>query len=116
MFEQIANGIDDRLFALTRFKGLLYDDIISFEKLSAKMKTAIASISEDDEKLLSVKLIKQVFAKIDFLSSSVLELLDAKKKVEEDKLLKAKAERDKRINDLAKPIEELNDLLEIVSK
>lgn len=85
------------MFALTRFKGLINDDIIAIQALSKRIKVNIEKMDEVDTVLVSAKLMKRVATDVDFSASTVLGHIDSRMGMEEVKLAKAKDDRDIRI-------------------
>lgn len=99
IYNDTTNRIDENLFALTRLKGLLHDDLIAMGSLAKKILTSVASFTGLDEQLVSTELLKTICSQVAFEPSAVLDVIDAKMKIEEEKLSQARIVRDKTINE-----------------
>ena len=99
IYNATTNRIDENLFALTRLKGLLHDDLIAMGSLAKKILTSVASFTGLDEQLVSTELLKTICSQVAFEPSAVLDVIDAKMKTEEEKLSQARIFRDKTINE-----------------
>ena len=99
IYNDTTNRIDENLFALTRLKGLLHDDLIAMGSLAKKILTSVASFTGLDEQLVSTELLKTICSQVAFEPSAVLDVIDAKMKTEEEKLSQARIVRDKTINE-----------------